>query len=139
MNEVQAAFGLLQLKHIDENIAKRKAVANLYRKHLSNIKGIRFLNDVEHVTHTYSYFPILIDEKEYGKTRDELYEELKRNSIFSRRYFYPLISQFPSYRGLSSATPENLPVAEQVSKQVICLPIYPELGVSEIERIIKIL
>lgn len=139
MNEVQAAFGLLQLKSIDENIAKRKAVADFYRKHLSTIKGIRFLNDMEGITHSYAYFPILIDEKKYGKTRDDLYENLKKNNIFGRRYFYPLISQFPSYRGLNSANAANLTIAEKVAGQVICLPIYPQLSVQEMGKIITIL
>ncbi|HEY5462832.1 MAG TPA: DegT/DnrJ/EryC1/StrS family aminotransferase [Hanamia sp.] len=136
MNELQAAYGLLQLKYIDENISKRKAVAELYRKEFSHVPGIHCLNDMESVTHSYSYFPILIDEKIYGESRDELYEKLKTNNIFGRRYFYPLISQFPSYRGLSSAKPENLQVAEQVSEQVICLPIYPTLTNKEQQIII---
>lgn len=139
MNEVQAAYGLLQLKYIDENIAKRKDIADLYRKNLSNIPGLRFLNDFEGINHSYSYFPILVDASVYGQTRDELYEELKRNNIFSRRYFYPLISQFPSYRGLTSAKPENLPVAEKIAEQVICLPIYPNLGSTDIEIITQII
>ena len=139
MNEVQAAYGLLQLKYIDENIAKRKDIADLYRKNLTNTPGLRFLNDIEGINHSYSYFPILIDASVFGKTRDELYEELKQNNIFSRRYFYPLISQFPSYRGLTSANPENLPVAEKVAQQIICLPIYPNLGCTDIETITQII
>lgn len=139
MNEVQAAYGLLQLKYIDENIAKRKDIADLYRKNLTNTPGLRFLNDIEGINHSYSYFPILIDASVFGKTRDELYEELKQNNIFSRRYFYPLISQFPSYRGLTSANPENLPVAEKVAQQIICLPIYPNLGSTDIETITQII
>ncbi|MDX9694245.1 MAG: DegT/DnrJ/EryC1/StrS family aminotransferase [Bacteroidales bacterium] len=140
MNELQAAYGVLQLKQVDANIAKRKALTELYREKLANIPGIRFINDMLNVEHTYSYFPIFVDAKIYGKTRDELYEELKKNNIFGRRYFYPLISQFPSYRGLNSAKPENLPVAESIAKQVICLPIYPDLkkeNISSITQIIK--
>jgi dTDP-4-amino-4,6-dideoxygalactose transaminase len=139
MNEVQAAYGLLQLKYVDENIAKRKAISESYREQLGNIPEIKYLNDMEAVDHTYSYFPIFIDAKVYGKTRDELYEELKKNNIFGRRYFYPLISQFPSYKGLSSAKPSNLPVAENVAGQVICLPIYPNLKQEEILSVCEII
>lgn len=131
MNELQSAYGLLQLKYVDDNIAKRKTIADIYRKNLIGIKGLRFLNDIEGVTHSYSYFPILIDSKEYAMTRDGLYEELKSNNIFGRRYFFPLISQFPSYKGLPSAHPSNLPIAEEITKQVICLPIYPDLTMDE--------
>lgn len=137
MNELQAAYGLLQLKQVDENIAKRKAITELYREKLTNIQGVKFMNDMENVDHTYSYFPIFIDAKIYGKTRDELYEELKKHNIYGRRYFYPLISQFPSYRGLTSAMPANLPVAEEVAGQVICLPIYPDLELKSINNIIE--
>ena len=127
MNELQAAYGLLQLKYVDEKIAKRKAITELYREKLTDIPGIKFLNDMKDVDHTYSYFPIFIDEKVFGKKRDELYDELKKHNIFGRRYFYPLISQFPSYRGLPSSKDDNLPNATRVAEQVICLPIYPEL------------
>ena len=135
MNEFQASFGLLQLKYIDENIAKRKVVADLYRNKLANIPGILFLNDFEGVKHSYSYFPILVDAKIYGDTRDNLYDYLKLHNIFGRRYFYPLISQFPTYRGLTSSKSENLPIATEIAEQVICLPIYPNL---EYEYILKI-
>ncbi|MBW8330527.1 MAG: DegT/DnrJ/EryC1/StrS family aminotransferase [Prolixibacteraceae bacterium] len=137
MNEVQAAYGLLQLKYVDENIAKRKAITENYRKQLANIPGIKYMEDMAEVEHTYSYFPIFIDAKVYGKTRDELYNELKKNNIYGRRYFYPLISEFPSYRGLTSANPANLPVAEAVAEQVICLPIYPNLDLESINKIIE--
>ncbi|HBZ26119.1 MAG TPA: aminotransferase [Rikenellaceae bacterium] len=139
MNEVQAAYGLLQLKYVDENIDKRKAITEIYRSRLANIPGIHLMNDIENVYHTYSYFPIFIDANLYGKTRDELYEEMKMYNIFGRRYFYPLISQFPSYRGLPSAKPENLPVAEKVANQVICLPIYPNLKINSINKIIEMI
>jgi dTDP-4-amino-4,6-dideoxygalactose transaminase len=139
MNEIQAAYGLLQLKYVDENISKRKAIAELYRNEFTNMLGIKVLNDLENVDHSYSYFPILIDAKKFGKTRDELYDELKKHSIYGRRYFYPLISQFPSYRGLTSAKPNNLPIAEEVAKQVICLPIYPLLSNTDQEQIINII
>lgn len=136
MNELQSAFGLVQLKHIDDYIAKRKTIAELYRSELSNIKGIRILYDIESVKHSYTYFPILIDEQLYGESRDEVYERLKDHDIYTRRYFYPLISQFPTYRGLPSSKSGNLLVAEKVAKKVICLPIYPLLSSAEQEKII---
>ncbi|MCX6232348.1 MAG: DegT/DnrJ/EryC1/StrS family aminotransferase [Bacteroidetes bacterium] len=139
MNEVQAAYGLLQLKYIDENIAKRKSISELYRNQLTNIPGIRILNDMIGVNHSYSYFPIFIDEQIYGRKRDELYEELRKHNIYGRRYFYPLISQFPTYRGLQSAKPENLPIATKISEQVICLPIYPLLSKDDQLQILNII
>jgi len=139
MNEVQAAFGLLQLKHIDENIAKRKSITDFYKKSLSNVEGVKIIDGEAGIELTYSYFPIFIDENAYGKTRDELYEELKKHNIFGRRYFYPLISQFPTYRGLPSSKPDNLPVANKIADQVICLPIYPELQQDSIKLICGII
>ncbi len=127
LNEIQAAMGLLQLKYIDKSVQKRKRIAELYRVNLKNIDGINYLDDITGVRHSYSYFPVLVDEGKYIMSRDELYEKLKLKNIFGRRYFYPLISHFSTYRGLSSANPLNLPVAEEVAKQVICLPIYPDL------------
>ncbi|MCE1167027.1 MAG: DegT/DnrJ/EryC1/StrS family aminotransferase [Sphingobacteriia bacterium] len=140
MNEIQAAYGLIQLRMVDDYIQSRKDVADLYRKELKGVSGITFLSDIEDIRHNYSYFPILVDASIYRKTRDELYDMLKRNNIFGRRYFYPLISHFPTYRGLSSSKPSNLPVAESIASKVICLPIYPNLEkdkIKEITRIIK--
>jgi dTDP-4-amino-4,6-dideoxygalactose transaminase len=128
MNEFQAAMGLLQLKYIDGAIEKRKQIAGRYRDLLKNIEGLTCLNDLPGVKHCYSYFPILIDRNKFGKTRDEVYEELKKYNIYGRRYFYPLISQFPIYKGLDSAFPGKMPVAEKISGQVICLPIFPGLN-----------
>jgi dTDP-4-amino-4,6-dideoxygalactose transaminase len=139
MNEVQAAMGLLQLKYLENNIEKRQKIANLYRENLRGIKGISFMEDLPEVKHNYAYFPIFIDEAEYGISRDALYQKLKDNNIFARRYFYPLISRFPVYSGLDSATPANLPVAEKVAQQVICLPIYPELDNDYVFKICQIL
>jgi dTDP-4-amino-4,6-dideoxygalactose transaminase len=135
MNELQSAYGLLQLKYIDGYTEKRKGISELYRGKLSGAKGISFISDIKGVYHSYTYFPILIDESEYGESRDALYERLKEHNIYGRRYFYPLISQFPTYRGLSSAKSENLQIATKVAEQVICLPIYPELGFNEVNRI----
>lgn len=127
LNEVQAAYGLLQLKYIDGFIVRRKEITNLYRSLLRNTQGIRFVDDMEGVTHGYSYFPILIDNEKFGKSRDEVYELLKNNNVFARRYFYPLISTFEPYNKLESSLPNNLVVATQTAKEVLCLPIYVDL------------
>lgn len=137
MNEVQSAYGLLQLKYVDGYLEKRKKIATIYREQLNGINGITFLEDIKGVDHSYSYFPILVNKDKYGTARDELYEKLKENNIYGRRYFYPLISQFPTYRGLSSSKPENLPVATKVADQVICLPIFPNLEQEQLEKIIE--
>lgn len=139
MNELIAAYGLLQLKTIDDNIEKRREKVELYRSLLSNIKGISFLNDIEKVNHNYSYFPIFINKNEFGKSRDAVYDTLKENNVFARRYFFPLISQFPAYRGLPSAKTSNLPVATRTAEQVLCLPLYSELENKAIEQICEII
>ena len=138
MDEIRSAWGLLNLKQVDEAIAKRKHVAELYRKVLKDVSGIRFLNDIDGVRHNYSYFPIFINEKEYGMSRDALYAKLKENNILGRRYFYPLISNFPVYRGLESARPENLPVATKLAEQVLCLPMYADLTDDDVARILQV-
>ncbi len=139
MDEVRAAYGLLNLKYVDKAIDNRKIIAQTYREGLKQIKGISCLHDIEGVRHNYSYFPIFVDEKEYGLTRDELYQKLKDNNILGRRYFYPLISDFSTYRELDSANPTNLPVANKVAEQVICLPIYDNLEIVDVERVIKLI
>jgi dTDP-4-amino-4,6-dideoxygalactose transaminase len=139
LNEVQAAYGLLQLKYIDRFIEKRKQITGLYRELLNGIQGIDFLKDMDGVSHGYSYFPIFIDEEKYGMNRDDLYERLKENDIFGRRYFYPLISDFEPYKNMPSATKENLPVATKAAQQVLCLPIYVELKESDVKRIIEVI
>ena len=139
MSEFQSAFGLVQLKYIDREIEKRKKIAELYRNNLGDIKGVKVLHDIDDVRHNYQYFPILIDGKEFGRSRDQVYEELKRHDIYSRRYFYPLISQFPTYKGLESSNPNNLPFSEEVTKKVLCLPMYADLAIDNVEVIISIL
>lgn len=139
MNEVQAAMGLLQLKYIDGLVEKRRQIAKQYRTLLKNIDGISYIEDIPDVKHCYSYFPIFINKEKYGKTRDEVYEELKSNNIFGRRYFYPLISQFPTYRGLDSSQPGKMLAAEKATEDVICLPIYPDLDVDQVNKICTIL
>jgi dTDP-4-amino-4,6-dideoxygalactose transaminase len=140
MDEIRAAFGLLNLMQIDSAISERKRVASSYLKGLKDINGIslpRF--ERQDVKYNYSYFPILIDTERYGMERDDLYIKMKENNIYGRRYFYPIISDFSMYSSLESARPENLPVAKQVASRVICLPIYPELTQEEIEYIIFVI
>ncbi len=138
MNEVQAAFGLLQLKYIDKNIQKRKEIANVYRNMFKNNESIHYLDDLPNVTHNYQYFPIFINPSKSKCSRNELYENLKKHYIYSRRYFYPLISNIPSYRGLKSANKDNLPVANYMADNVLCLPIFADLEIKEVEKISKL-
>ena len=137
MDEVRAAYGLLNLKQVDQAIDARHQVADAYREGLKDVKGIRFMEDIEGVRHNYAYFPILIDAEKYGMTRDELYFKMKEQDILGRRYFYPLISEFSTYRGLPSASQENLPIAHQLADSVICLPMYHSLTEVEVSRIIE--
>ena len=137
MDEVRAAYGLLNLKRVDQAIEKRHHVAIKYREALRNVKGVRFFDDMPGVRHNYSYFPIFINAEEYGMTRDELYFKMKEQGILGRRYFYPLISTFSTYCGLSSAAPENLPVATRIANEVICLPMHHELTDDQITRILE--
>lgn len=139
MDEVRSAYGLLGLKYVDAAIASRKNIANQYRKLLNGIPGISFMEDIPGVTHNYSYFPIFINKELYGISRDELYFKLKADNILGRRYFYPLISSFSTYRGLDSARAENLPVATQIADSVICLPMHHELNQQDVERIYKLI
>jgi dTDP-4-amino-4,6-dideoxygalactose transaminase len=139
MNELQAAFGILQLKYIDEIICKRKKIAKKYIELLENVSGIKVFYDEDKVSSNYSYFPIIIDSKVYGKKRDELYEELKKYNIYTRRYFYPLISNFKMYKGLPSSSKNNLKIANRLSENILCLPIYPELPISVVEKIANII
>ncbi|HOV11185.1 MAG TPA: DegT/DnrJ/EryC1/StrS family aminotransferase [Bacteroidales bacterium] len=139
MNEVQAAMGLLQLKYIDAALQKRKQVSDFYFEHLQNTAGLRLLSPTAGVTYNYSYFPVFIDKKKFGKSRDELFEALEKNNIFGRRYFHPLITQFPSYRNFATAQPGLMPVAEKIADQVICLPIYPDLDEDTLRFICKII
>ena len=139
LNEVQAAYGLLQLKYVDGFIARRKEITELYRSLLKDISGIRFLDDMEGVTHGYSYFPILIDKEKFGKSRDEVYEHLKSHNIYSRRYFYPLISSFEPYNTLEGSTPNNLKVAHKAAENVLCLPIFVELEDKQVVDIVNLL
>ena len=138
MSEVNAAFGLVQLNHIKTALEGRKKVDELYRTSLKEVKGIRCLENTGEKVANYSYFPIIVEE-DYPRTRDELYQKLKDHNIFARRYFYPLISDFPMYRSMPSAAPQNLPVATVAAAQVICLPIYPDLLVATQQRIVDLI
>ncbi len=135
VDEVRSAYGLLQLKHVDREIAKRRQVADFYREHLRDVPGIRILHDLPGVRHNYGYFPILVDSEVYGSTRDDLYEKFKANGIYARRYFYPLCSQFPTYRNLQSALSGSTPVAEKTAQEVLCLPIFADLDEASLARI----
>lgn len=139
MDEIRAAYGLLNLKQVDDAIASRKCVAEAYRAGLKDVKGIRCMCDLPQVKHNYAYFPIFIDKAEYGLSRDDLYEIMKSRNILGRRYFYPLISEFSTYRGLASANPANLPIAHQIANSVICLPMHAGLSKKDIERVIKVI
>lgn len=137
MDEMRAAYGLLNLKQVDAAIEARHQVAIKYREALRPIEGITFMDDMPGVKHNYSYFPIFIDAEKYGMSRDELYFKMKGENILGRRYFYPLISEFTTYRGLESANPENLPNAHKMADSVICLPMHHELSEEDVERILK--
>ena len=139
VDEVRAAYGLLNLKQVDHAINSRRKVAIRYRDELQGVKGITFFNDIPGVRHNYSYFPIFINAEEYGMTRDELYFRMKEHNVFGRRYFYPLISTFSTYRGLDSANPDNLLIATQMSNNVICLPMHHALSENEVEYILQII
>lgn len=137
MDEVRAAYGLVNLKHVDAAIEHRKKIAFQYRNALQNVNGIFFLKDIEGVHHNYSYFPIFVEAEEYGMTRDELYFKLKENGVLGRRYFYPLISDFSPYKSYNSARKENLPNANKLADTVICLPMHAELTEGEVNRILN--
>jgi len=134
MSEINAAFGLLQLQHIDYAIAQRGQVDARYREHLSGIQGIEIPELLDYQGHNFSYFPILVN-KDYPLSRDDLYQQLKSKGIYARRYFYPLITDFPMYRGLPSAKADNLPNARAIADKVLCLPIYPDLQKDDWEKI----
>lgn len=138
MSEINAAFGLLQLKHIDAALERRKEIDATYREQLQSVKGIHCLNDGIPSETNHSYFPILV-QPDYPLNRDGLYQKLKENGIYARRYFYPLISDFPMYRSLPTAARNNLPVATHASANVLCLPIYPNLTSSDLQKIAAII
>ena len=139
VDEVRAAYGLLNLRQVDAAIEARHQVAIRYREALRPVDGITFMDDMPGVRHNYSYFPIFIDAEKYGMTRDELYEKMRSHNVLGRRYFYPLISTFSTYRGLDSARPENLPNAHKIADSVICLPMHHELSDEDINRVLELI
>lgn len=136
VDEMRAAYGLLNLRQVDNAIAARQQVAIKYREALRNVDGITFFDDMPGVKHNYSYFPVFVDAEKYGMTRDELYFKMKDANVLGRRYFYPLISEFSTYRGLESARPENLPNAHKMANSVICLPMHHALSNEDIQRVL---
>lgn len=138
LNEVSAAFGLLQLQHIDRALVRRREIDRLYRERLAVLEGLQCLTAGLHAFANHAYFPILV-EADFPLSRDELYQYLRGHGILARRYFYPLISDFPMYHDLPSAAPANLPVARSVAERVICLPIYPALSNEDAERVVQLL
>jgi dTDP-4-amino-4,6-dideoxygalactose transaminase len=138
MNELQAAFGLLQLEQIDDEIARRRRLTERYREGLRAIPGIQVQQDLPGVRHNYAYFPILVDPHGYGMTRNELHALLERFNVRARKYFHPLCTHYACYAGLASADPARLPVAERVAGRVLCLPLYGTLEESTVDSICEI-
>jgi dTDP-4-amino-4,6-dideoxygalactose transaminase len=139
MNEIQAAMGQIILGKVKDEMRKRKLLLDAYFRYLKNIKGIGFLTLPADIKKSYQYFVIRINEKEFGKSRDYVYDKFKKYNVFTRRYFYPLCSEYPYYKNLKSSSPKNLPIAHQVAKEVLCLPFYGGLSGSDIEKICEIL
>ena len=137
LDEVRSAYGILNLKQVDYAIQARKEVARQYLSVLCEISGVGFLEDMPGVRHNYSYFPIFIDAEKFGMTRDELYLKMKGQGILSRRYFYPLISNFPTYKALPTANQKSLPVANRMADEVLCLPLHHELTIDNIESVLN--
>lgn len=138
MSEINAAFGLLQLKHVDQAILRRQHISALYKNALRNVTGIRLLEDAGETRPNHAYFPILV-EPDYGLSRDNLYLKMRSENIYVRRYFYPLISEFPMYRSMPSAARENLSVAHDISSKVLCLPIYPALTDEDVDAVVRVI
>ncbi len=137
VDEVRAAYGILNLRQVNAAIEARRQVALKYREALRPVDGITFMDDMPGVKHNYSYFPIFVDAEQYGMTRDELYEKMRSHNVLGRRYFYPLISTFSTYKGLDSARPENLPNAHKMADSVICLPMHHDLSDEDINRVLN--
>ena len=138
MNEVEAAFGLLQLKHIDKALDERKAIYQRYCEMLDGLEGLTFVDVPADVSWNHAYFPVLI-EPHFGMSRDGVYELFKADAILTRRYFYPLISSFAMYRGFPTSAEEHLPVANDIAGKVLCLPIYPGMTLEEQDRVVNAL
>lgn len=139
MDEMRSAYGLLNLKQVDNAILERQKVANLYCEALRSVLGISFFDNMPRVRYNYCYFPIFIDAEKYGMTRDELYHKLKAENVLARRYFYPLISDFPCYRSLLTPGCDNLRQARKMADSVLCLPIHHQLSQDDVKRIIELI
>lgn len=139
MNEIQAALGLLVLKHIKKERRKRKKILEVYKEHLHYIKGISYLEYSPHIKPSYQYFVIRIDQKELGQSRDDVYEKFKKYNVFTRKYFYPLCSQYPHYKNLPSSKKSSLPIAHKVVEEVLSLPFYGNLSLKDVGKICNIL
>ncbi len=139
MNEFQASFGLLGLDLVDEEIEDRRTLTYLYHRLLSDVPGITYLEDMPGVRHNYSYMPILVDPETFGISRDALSEILRECNVYSRKYFYPLCSNYPCYSALPSSAPENLPVANRIADHILCLPLYGELDEDIVENVCRII
>ena len=137
MDEMRSAYGLMNLRQVDSAIEARHQVAVRYREALRNVDGITFFDDIPGVKHNYSYFPIFVDAQKYGMSRDALYEKMRSAGVLGRRYFYPLISEFSTYRGLDSASPNNLPNACRMANSVICLPMHHALTAEDVQRVLE--
>lgn len=137
MDEVRAAFGLLNLKQVDAAIKRRHEVSQRYREIIDQIDGLTYLQERPNIRYNYGYFPIFVDEAKYGMTRDVLYEKMKAANVYGRRYFYPLITVFDPYKDYPSAAPSNLPVATKMANEVICLPLHHDLSEDELKRVIE--
>lgn len=137
MDEVRAAYGLLNLRQVDKAVEARRKVAMRYNEELRDVPGIRTFDDIPGVRHNYAYFPILIDAEKFGRTRDRLYFDMQKTNVFGRRYFYPLISEFSTYNGLLSASRENLPNAHRLADTVLCLPMHHALSENDIDRVLR--
>lgn len=137
MNEFQSVMGLCNLKHVKDDIAKRKVVVERYRENLCGIKGLRVKMSREGIEDNYSYLPIICDEKEFGITRDEIYEELKKNKIYARKYFYPLTADQACFKNKYKKC--NIPVARYISDRVLTLPLYSDLSLEDVDNICSII
>ena len=136
MDEMRSAYGLLNLKQVDWAISRRNEVAKRYREALRKVEGVSFWDDMPGVRHNFSYFPIFINAEKFGMTRDELFFKMAEKKVLSRRYFYPLISNFPTYRGLPSSAKDNLPLANKMADEVLCLPMHHALSEEDMNRIL---
>ena len=137
MDEIRSVYGILNLRLVDSAIASRRRVAERYKDALKNVEGISLFEDLPGIKYNYSYFPIMVDSEKFGMTRDQLYEEMKKKNIYGRRYFYPLISHFSTYRSLESAKIDNLPNANRVANSVLCLPLHHSLSDNDVERVLS--